>query len=369
LQIKFQDTLEANCQANGAHQMNDQRKRARDLGIIPAIFPAGKLNAITDVSGIRVGHFTLIEGEDIRTGATAILPHEGNIYQDKVPAGVVVGNGFGKLTGSTQIEELGEIETPIILTNTLAVPRAAEALIEWTLDQAGNEEVQSVNPIVGETNDGVLNNIRKVSITKEHVKFALEHAAPGPVTEGNVGAGTGTVCFGWKGGIGTSSRVLPRNLGGYTLGILVQTNFGGVLQMNGIPLGKELGQYYLKDELADQTADGSIMIIIATNAPLSDRNLKRLAKRGLAGFARTGASMCNGSGDYVIAFSTAEEARRTSERRAQVWAYPEVPNTQISPLFQAAIEATEEAIYNSLSMAEMLTGYKKRVVHGLPYKS
>ena len=349
--------------------MNDLKKRARDLGVTPGVLPTGKLNSITDVVGIQVGHFTLIEGDDIRTGVTAILPHGGNIYQDKVPAGVVVGNGFGKLTGSTQIEELGEIETPIILTNTLSLPRASEALIEWTLNQINNEEVQSVNPIVGETNDGMLNNIRKLSITKEHVKFALEHATTDLVTEGNVGAGTGTVCFGWKGGIGTSSRILPGNLGGYTLGVLVQSNFGGVLQMDGSPIGKELGQYYLKDELADQTADGSIMIIIATDAPLSDRNLKRLAKRGLAGLARTGASMSNGSGDYVIAFSTAKEVRRTSERRAQVWAYPEVPNAQLSPLFQAAIEATEEAIYNSLCMAETMTGYKGRVIHALPIRA
>ena len=349
--------------------MNNFKKRARDLGVTPGVLPTGKLNSITDVVGIQVGHFTLIEGDDIRTGVTAILPHGGNIYQDKVPAGVVVGNGFGKLTGSTQIEELGEIETPIILTNTLAVPRASEALIEWTLNQNSNEEVQSVNPIVGETNDGMLNNIRKLSITKEHVKFALEHATTDLVTEGNVGAGTGTVCFGWKGGIGTSSRILPGSLGGYTLGVLVQSNFGGVLQMGGSSVGKELGQYYLKDELADQTADGSVMIIIATDAPLSDRNLKRLAKRGLAGLARTGASMSNGSGDYVIAFSTAEEVRRNSERRAQVWAYPEVPNAQLSPLFQAAIEATEEAIYNSLCMAETMTGYKGRVIHALPIRA
>lgn len=349
--------------------MNDLKKRARDLGITPGVLPTGKLNTITDVFGIRVGHFTLIEGDDIRTGVTSILPHGGNIYQDKVPAGVVVGNGFGKLAGSTQIEELGEIETPIILTNTLAVPRAAEALIDWTLNQISNEKVQSVNPIVGETNDGMLNNIRQLSITKEHVKFALEHAATDLIAEGSVGAGTGTVCFGWKGGIGTSSRILSGNLGGYTLGVLVQSNFGGVLQMNGNPLGKELGQYYLKDELADQMADGSIMIIIATDAPLSDRNLKRLAKRGLAGLAQTGASMSNGSGDYVIAFSTAEEVRRTSERRAQVWAYPEVPNAQLSPLFQAVIEATEEAIYNSLCMAETMTGYKGRVIHALPIRA
>jgi D-aminopeptidase len=349
--------------------MNHQRKRARNFGIALGILPTGELNSITDISGIRVGHITLIEGEDIRTGVTVILPHEGNIYQDKVPAGIVVGNGFGKLTGFTQIDELGEIETPIVLTNTLAVPRAAEALIDWTLDQAGNEEIQSLNPMVGETNDGVLNNIRKISITKEQVKLALEHAASGPVAEGNVGAGTGTVCFGWKGGIGTSSRILPRNLGGYTLGVLVQSNFGGVLQMDGIHVGRDLNQYYLKDSLADHSADGSIMIIIATNAPLSDRNLKRLAKRGLAGLARTGSSMSNGSGDYVIAFSTAEEVRRTSERQMQVWAYPEIPNAKMSPLFQAAIEATEEAICNSLCMAESMVGYQGRVVHALPTQS
>ncbi len=349
--------------------INPRRRRARDLGIVPGILPAGMWNAITDVPGIRVGHFTFIEGDDIRTGLTVIRPHGGNVFQDKLPAGVAVGNGFGKLAGSTQIDELGEIETPIILTNTLAVPRAAEALIEWTLSQAGNEEVQSVNAVVGETNDGVLNNIRRSLITNEQTKLALDNAVSGPVTEGNVGAGTGTVCFGWKGGIGTSSRVLPANLGGYILGVLVQSNFGGVLQMNGNHLGKELGQYYLKDELTDQTADGSIMIIIATNAPLSDRNLKRLAKRGLAGLARTGASMSNGSGDYVIAFSTAEEVRRTAERRSQKWAYPELSNTQISPLFQAVIEAAEEAIYNSLCMAETMTGYKGRVVNAMPIHS
>ena len=346
--------------------MNSHRKRARDLGVSPGILPAGKWNAITDVSGIRVGHITLIEGNDIRTGVTAILPHDGNVYQDKVPAGVMVGNGYGKLMGSTQIEELGEIETPIILTNTLAVPRAAEALIDWTLTQAGNEGVQSVNPVVGETNDGTLNNIRNIAITKEQARQALENAESGPVEEGCVGAGTGTICLGWKGGIGTSSRLLSKSFGGYTIGVLVQSNFGGVLQMDGIPVGKKLDQYYLKEKLDDSSADGSIMIVVATDAPLSDRNLKRLAKRGLAGLARTGASMSDGSGDYVIAFSTAEEVRRTTERRGQVWAYPETPNIQMSPLFQAAIEATEEAIYNSLCMAETMTCYKGRVIEALP---
>ena len=342
------------------------RKRIRELGITPGVLQTGKWNAITDVDGVRVGHVTLIEGDDIRTGVTAILPHGENPYQNKVPAGVIVGNGFGKLIGSTQIEELGEIETPILLTNTLAVPRAAEALIEWVLAQKGNEDVRSVNPVAGETNDGALNNIRKIAITKEHVIQAVEKASSGQVEEGCLGAGTGTVCFGWKGGIGTSSRVLPKNLGGYTLGVLVQSNFGGILQMDGIPIGKQLGQYYLKDKLDDNSPDGSIMIVIATDAPLSDRNLKRVARRGLAGLARTGASMSDGSGDYAIAFSTAEEVRRTAERRKGVWAYPEVPNAQMSPLFQSVIEATEEAIYNSLCMAETLTGYKGRTIHALP---
>jgi D-aminopeptidase len=342
------------------------RQRVRELGISPGIFSTGKWNAVTDVAGVKVGHITLIEGDDIRTGVTTILPHAGNIFQDKVPAGIVVGNGFGKLIGSTQVGELGEIETPIVLTNTLSVPRAAEALIDWTLAQTDNEQVRSVNPVVGETNDGMLNNIRKMMATKEHVLQAIASATSGPVSEGCVGAGTGTVCFGWKGGIGTSSRVLPNNLGGYTVGVLVQSNFGGVLQIDGIPIGKKLGQYYLKNKLDDASANGSIMIIAATDAPLSDRNLKRLARRGLAGLARTGASMSDGSGDYVIAFSTTEAVRRTAERRSKVWAYPEVPNELMSPLFQAVIEATEEAIYNSLCMAETMTGYQDRTIEALP---
>ena len=347
--------------------MNNLRRRVRELGIAPGILPPGEWNAIRDVRGVKVGHVTLIEGDDVRTGVTAILPHDRNIFQEKVPAGIVVGNGFGKLMGSTQVEELGEIETPILLTNTLAVPRAAEAVIDWTLAQEGNQAVQSVNPVVGETNDGTLNNIRRMSVTKEDVLQAMEAASSGPVTEGCVGAGTGTVCFGWKGGIGTSSRILSQNLGGYTLGALVQTNFGGVLQIDGIPVGKKRGRYSLRSELDRSSEDGSIMIVLATDAPLSDRNLKRLARRGLAGLARTGASMTNGSGDYAIAFSTAEEVRRTPERRSQVWAYPEVPNDLISPLFQAAIEATEEAIYNSLCMAETMTGYRGVKVAALPF--
>lgn len=342
------------------------RKRVRELGISPGILPVGKWNAITDVQGVHVGHVTLMEGHDIRTGVTAILPHKGNIFRDKVPAAIIIGNGIGKLMGSTQVEELGEIETPIVLTNTLAVPRAAEAIIDWILAQKGNEDVRSVNPVVGETNDGMLNNIRRMAVTKEHVIDAITHASSGPVDEGCVGAGTGTVCFGWKGGMGTSSRMLPGLLGGYTVGALVQTNFGGVLQMDGIPVGKRLGQYYLKEQLDDASADGSVMIVLATDAPLSDRNLKRLARRGLAGLARTGASMSNGSGDYVVAFSTAEEVRRTPERRSSVYPYPEVPNDMMSPLFEAAIEATEEGIYNSLCMAETMLGYRGVKVAALP---
>lgn len=348
--------------AEAGQMMEIPRKRVRELGITPGVLPMGKWNAITDVDGVKVGQVSLVEGENIRTGVTAILPHGGNVFQDKVPAGIVVGNGFGKLMGATQVDELGEIETPIVLTNTLAVPVSAETLIEWTLKQEGNEEVRSVNPVVGETNDGWLNDIRARAVTKASVLEALNVAESGSVEEGCVGAGTGTVCFGWKGGIGTSSRVLPKSLGGYTVGALVQSNFGGVLQVDGIHVGKELGQYYLKNE----TADGSIMIVIATDVPLSDRNLKRLAKRGLAGLARTGASMSNGSGDYAIAFSTDEDVRRTMERRSKVWAYPEVPNEMMSPLFEAAIETTEEAIYNSLCMAETMTGYRKRTVEALP---
>jgi D-aminopeptidase len=339
-------------------------RRCRELGIAPGVFPAGPWNAITDVSGVRVGHVTLIEGADVRTGVTAILPHEGNPYQDKVPAAIVVGNGYGKLMGSTQVEELGEIETPILLTNTLSVPRAAEAMIEWILALPGNEQVRSVNPVVGETNDGVLNNIRGMPVTKEHVLQAIEQAASGPVAEGCIGAGTGTICFGWKGGIGTSSRRLPDS---YTVGALVQTNFGGLLQMDGVPLGKAPGKNSQKDQPA--SADGSIMIVLATDAPLSDRNLKRLARRGLAGLARTGASLSNGSGDYAIAFSTAAETRRTAERRNRVWSYPEVPNEQMSPFFQSAIESTQEAIYNSLCMAETMTGFGGVTISALPFSA
>ncbi|MBT8472311.1 MAG: P1 family peptidase [Marinicaulis sp.] len=335
----------------------EERMRARDLGVAPGMMEAGPLNAITDVEGVLVGHVTLNKGNDIRTGATAILPHGGNLYQDKVPAGVYVANGYGKLAGSTQIAELGEIESPIILANTLNVAEGAIAAIEWTLAQPGNERVGSVNAVVGETNDGGLNNIRKRALTPKHIRRAIEGAKTGPVEEGSVGAGRGTRAFGWKGGIGTSSRALPKTLGGYTVGVLVQSNYGGVLTIDGIRVGEALGQYYLKDALDKGDADGSIMIVVATDAPLSDRNLTRLAKRAIGGLARTGASMTNGSGDYVIAFSTADGVRRKAERRGAVSQIEDLPNSLFSPLSQAVIEATEEAIYNSLFMAETVDGY------------
>ena len=342
----------------GAAMAQDgERARARDLGAAPGVLPTGALNAITDVEGVRVGHVTLTEGETIRTGVTAVLPHGGDLYMDKVPAAVAVGNGFGKLMGVTQIRELGEIETPVILTNTLSVPAGAEGVIGWTLDQEGHEGIASVNAVVGETNDSRLNDIRARAVTPDHVREAIEIAAAGPVAEGAVGAGTGTVAFGWKGGIGTSSRALPASLGGYTVGVLVQSNFGGVLSVDGVKAGEALGQYYLKEQLDSDRADGSIMIVVATDAPLEDRNLERLAHRALAGLARTGASMTNGSGDYVIAFSTAEPVRRTPARRQGVESYAKLGNDRVSPLFQAVIEATEEAILNSLFMAESVTGY------------
>ncbi|HEY3053669.1 MAG TPA: P1 family peptidase [Thermoanaerobaculia bacterium] len=309
------------------------RSRARDAGVIVGILPTGPLNAVTDVAGVKVGHTTIVRGENVRTGVTAILPHGGNLFREKVPAAVFIGNAFGKLMGSTQVEELGEIETPILLTNTLAVPRVADALIDYMLALPGNEDVRSINPIVGETNDGRLNDIRARAITRDDVFAAIRNAHDGAVEEGSVGAGTGTIAFDFKGGIGTSSRKLPAKLGGYTVGVLVQTNFGGILTIAGAPVGKELGKYYLKQDL------GSIMIVVATDAPVDPRNLKRMGARAIMGLARTGAAGTNGSGDYAIAFSTARNATAL------------VPNDSMSPLFLATIEATEEAIYDSLFMA------------------
>jgi D-aminopeptidase len=345
--------------------------RARELGIAPGILSPGPLNAITDVAGVLVGQVTLISGDSIRTGVTAILPHGGNLYQNKVPAGVVVFNGYGKSAGLSQIAELGEIESPIVLTNTLAVQRGMEGIIDWTLAQTGNEKVPSVNAVVGETNDGNLNDIRGRAITPEHVLQAIQSARTGPVEEGAVGAGTGTVAFGWKGGIGTSSRRLPASLGSWTVGVLIQSNFGGILTVDGRRVGEELGNFYLKNEVPSKRADGSIMVVIATDAPLADRNLTRLARRAAAGVARTGSSFSNGSGDYFIAFSTAAGAVRTPEKRAAVSPYPEISNDNVSPLFQAAAEATEEAIYNSLFMATTMHSHdsiqnKDVVVERLP---
>jgi D-aminopeptidase len=332
------------------------RPRAREAGISFGVLPTGPLNTITDVAGVKVGQVTLIDGANVRTGVTAILPHGGNLYQDKVPAGFAVGNAYGKFMGSTQVKELGEIETPILLTNTLNVPEAAAGIIEWTLRQPGNEQVRSVNAVVGETNDGTLNDIRGRHVTPAIAVAAIEAAREGPVQEGAVGAGTGTIAFGWKGGIGTSSRKLPANLGGWTVGVLVQTNYGGVLQIAGVPIGQALGKYYLKDELSKASGDGSCIVVIATDAPLSDRNLERLAHRGLLGIARTGSPMTNGSGEYAVAFSTSMDVRRTPERRAKPSAIVDLPNDQMSPLFEAAVEAAEEAAINSLFAAAPMDG-------------
>ena len=327
------------------------------------ILPPGPLNAITDVNGVLVGHTTIIRGDDIRTGVTAVLPHSGNLFREKVPGAIFVGNGFGKLMGSTQVDELGEIETPILLTSTLGVPRVADFLLDYMLSLPGNEDVPSINPVVAETNDGYLNDIRGRHITREDVSAAIKSAKTGVVDEGAVGAGTGTVAFGFKGGIGTSSRVVPKSLGGFTVGVLVQTNFGGVLTINGAPVGRELGRYYLKQELEgrqsrernrDTNPDGSIIIVIATDAPVDARNLKRMGARAMMGLGRTGASGSNGSGDYAIAFSTAPEVRLSGSSSASNARL--LRNDAMSPIFLAVIEATEEAIYNSLFRARTITG-------------
>ena len=339
----------------------EHRPRAREAGIRFGVLPTGPLNAITDVAGVRVGQVTIVEGSKIRTGVTAILPHGGNLYEDKVPAGFAVGNAYGKFMGSTQINELGEIETPILLTNTLNVPEAAAGIIEWTLKQPGNQDVRSVNAVVGETNDGTLNDIRARRVRPADALAAIESAREGPVQEGAVGAGTGTIAFSWKGGIGTSSRKLPANLGGWTVGVLVQTNYGGVLQVAGVPVGQELGQYYLKDELSKASGDGSCIVVVATDAPLSDRNLERLAHRSLLGIARTGSPMTNGSGEYAVAFSTSLDVRRTAERRAKPSAIIDLPNDQASPLFEAGVEAAEEAAINSLFAATPTDGNGRHI--------
>ncbi|GAA0562891.1 DmpA family aminopeptidase [Chitinophaga japonensis] len=349
-----------------AHTLHAQTvTRARDRGITIGVLPTGKWNAITDVPGVKVGHATLVKGDRIRTGVTAILPHDGNIFQQKVPAAIFVGNGFGKLAGSTQVAELGNLETPVVLTNTLNVATAIEAVIEYTLQQPGNESVQSVNAVIGETNDGWLNDIRSTPVRKADVLQAIQSAQSGPVAEGCVGAGTGTICFGFKGGIGTASRLLPAKLGGYTVGVLVQSNFGGVLQIAGAPVGQELGKYYLSDQL-NNMVDGSCMMVVATDAPLDSRNLERLAKRAFMGLARTGGIASNGSGDYVIAFSTAGAARVPYVADQPVQTVPVLHNEFVTPLFMAAIEATEEAIINSLFAATTTIGKDGHKIEALP---
>jgi len=354
---------------------NASRPRVRDAGVQVGVMTPGPLNAITDVNGVLVGQTTIIRGDNVRTGVTAILPHGGNLFREKVPGAVFVGNAFGKLAGSTQMNELGEIETPILLTSTLSVPRVADYLIDYMLALPGNEEVQSINPLVGETNDGYLNDIRSRPITRDDVFAAIHSAKAGAVEEGSVGAGTGTIAFGWKGGIGTASRKLPVSLGGYTVGALVQTNFGGVLTIAGAPVGKELGRYAFRDQLEKpgahskmlngDRADGSCMIVVATDAPVDARNLKRLAARAIMGMARTGASGSNGSGDYVIAFSTAPELRIHPGDESKARSVTVLGNEAMSPLFLAVMEATEEAIYNSMFRATTMSG-RGHTIEALP---
>ncbi len=365
-------------------QRPTERPRARDAGVIVGVMKPGPLNAITDVSGVTVGQITIVRGDNVRTGVTAILPHRGNLFREKAPGAVFLGNAFGKLMGSTQVNELGEIETPILLTSTLSVPRVADALLDYMLALPGNENVQSINPLVAETNDGALNDIRGRHITPGDVMAALKAARGGPVEEGSVGAGTGTIAFGFKGGIGAASRQLPASLGGYTVGVLVQTNFGGVLTINGAPVGKELGQFYLRDELGSASdkgknaraskksqtdvADGSVIIVVATDAPIDARNLRRLAARTMLGLARTGSSASNGSGDYAIAFSTTPELRIVAPNinmRSAPRNVPLLHNDAMSPLFLAVIEATEEAVYNSLFRATTMTG-RGKTIEALP---
>lgn len=359
------------------HAQSNPRPRARDVGLKIGVLPTGNLNAITDVEGVLVGQTTIIKGENVRTGVTAILPHGGNLFRQKVPGAVYVGNGFGKLAGSTQVNELGEIETPILLTSTLSVPKTADFLLDYMLALPGNETVRSINPLVAETNDGNLNDIRARSISREDVFSALKNAKNGAVEEGAVGAGTGTVAFGFKGGIGTSSRKLPAALGGYTIGVLVQTNYGGVLTIDGAPVGVELGKYYLKEALekdgksgtyrsaedANNSADGSVIIVVATDAPVDARQLKRLAARAIWALAKTGSTASNGSGDYSIAFSTAPENRIDAEQNVRTVRL--LSNDAMSPLFAAVIEATEEAVYNSLFRAITTKG-NGRTVEALP---
>ena len=353
-----------------------QRPRTRELGLSPGVMTPGPLNAITDVAGVQVGHRTLIKGKSVRTGVTAILPHGGNLFQEKVPAAVYVGNGHGKAAGFLQVQELGLIETPIVLTNTLSVGTAVEAVVAWTLARPGNEKISSVNAVVGETNDDYLNDIRGQHVTRKDVTAAIDAAREGPVEEGSVGAGTGTMAFGWKGGIGTASRLLPEKLGGYTIGAIVQSNYGGILTMDGYPVGEKLGRYSFREYLEGSSSDagagitegqeeyGSCMIVLATDAPLSPRNLERLAKRAVLGLARTGSFMSNGSGDFVIAFSTQNRVPHRFKGRTQKGQY--LRNNAVSPLFLATVEAVEEAVYNSLLKATTVMGMDGHTAEALP---
>lgn len=355
---------------SSSRQVRSPRPRARDLGLKPGVFDPGTWNAITDVAGVMVGHMTMIEGDNVRTGVTVVIPHPGNVFQDKVAGGVFVGNAFGKLAGSTQVNELGDIETPIVLTNTLSVGAAMEAVVKWTLAQRGNERVRSVNALVGETNDGGLNDIRGMHIRPDNVIEAIQKARSGPVEEGSIGAGTGTECYGWKGGIGTASRKLPDRFGGYTVGVLLQSNFGGLLTMGGAPVGKELGHTIYQAATPGNSAngfsgDGSCMIVVATDAPVDARDLRRIAARAVFGIGRTGSSYSNGSGDYAIAFTTAAQMRvhhgENTLRTSTI-----LPSDAVSPLFEAALEATEEAVYNSLLRATTMTGIGGRRVEAIP---
>ena len=348
-----------------------QRGRIRDFGIEPGVFKPGTYNAITDVPGVRVGHVTIIEGDNIRTGVTAIVPHDGNVFRKKCPAAVYVGNGFGKLPGVTQVRELGNIETPIILTNTLSVAQGIEGVLTYTMGQKGNEEVRSVNAVVGETNDSYLNDIRGRHVKADDVVKAILSAKGGPVEEGCVGAGVGTICFSWKGGIGTSSRVLPADLGGYTVGVLVQTNYGGILEIEGAPVGRRLGQYSFRSSVEDpeyqMSPDGSCMMVVFTDAPLDARNLERMAKRAMMGLAKTGGIASNGSGDYVIAVSVNPE--NLIDESTQRYYPTLLHNDDMSPLFEATIEATAEALWNSLFMATDMKGRDGHFIPALPIES
>ena len=352
----------------GVFAQENGRGRIRDFGIEPGVFRTGTYNAITDVPGVKVGQVTLIEGTDVRTGVTAIVPHEGNLFRKKCPAAVYVGNGFGKLAGTTQVRELGNIETPIVLTNTLSVAQGIEGVLTYTLNTKGNENVRSVNAIVGETNDATLNDIRGRHVKADDVVKAILSAKGGPVEEGCVGAGTGTVCFGWKGGIGTSSRVLPADLGGYTVGVLVQSNYGGILEINGVPVGRRLGQYSFKQSVENPdyllNPDGSCMMVVITDAPLDARNLERLAKRAMLGLAKTGGIASNGSGDYVIALSVNPE--NLIDESTDKYYPTLLHNDAMSPLFEATIEATAEALWNSLFMATDMTGRGGVTIPAIP---